>query len=172
MTLEDLAFPPVGEIKTGGGEVVRSTPQSRANAGSVGGVLLDYPPALQITLPWPPSVNHYYRTPHSGPLAGRTMISREGRHYRERVSREIAAKGLQIGLRGRLYVEVNVYEPDRRKRDLDNVCKALFDSLSKAGMWVDDEQLDLILLRRCDVVPGGYVRLAVCELPQPQGALV
>ena len=35
-----------------------------------------------FTLPWPPSVNHYWRTPHRGPLAGRTMISAEGRTYR------------------------------------------------------------------------------------------
>ena len=34
----------------------------------------------EFELPWPPSVNHYYR--HVGP---RVLISRDGRKYRERV---------------------------------------------------------------------------------------
>nr|DAH86622.1 MAG TPA: endodeoxyribonuclease RUS [Caudoviricetes sp.] len=35
----------------------------------------------EFELPWPPSVNHYYR--HVGP---RVLISRDGRKYREIVA--------------------------------------------------------------------------------------
>ncbi len=31
--------------------------------------------------------------------------------------------------------------PDRRRRDLDNLQKAAFDALTKAGFWLDDIQV-------------------------------
>lgn len=37
-----------------------------------------------------------------------------------------------------LAVEITFYPPDRRKRDLDNLPKSLFDSLTDAGVWKDD----------------------------------
>ena len=40
---------------------------------------------LNYTLPYPPSVNTYWRHPSRGPLAGRHLISQEGRAYREAI---------------------------------------------------------------------------------------
>ena len=36
---------------------------------------------------------------------------------------------------------VLLYPPQKRNRDLDNYQKALFDSLTHAGVWVDDRQI-------------------------------
>ncbi|MBI2930977.1 MAG: hypothetical protein HYY16_04950, partial [Planctomycetes bacterium] len=44
---------------------------------------------IELELPFPPSVNHYYR--HVGP---RTLISREGRRFREEVCALLAAAGV------------------------------------------------------------------------------
>ena len=41
--------------------------------------------------------------------------------------------------------------PDRRKRDLDNILKALQDSLQAAGVYKDDCQIDLLTVKRCEV---------------------
>ena len=43
----------------------------------------------EFELPWPPSVNHYYR--HVG---HRVLISRDGRHYRENVAGKLAAENV------------------------------------------------------------------------------
>ena len=48
-----------------------------------------------------------------------------------------------------------VYPPDRRKRDIDGYLKALLDSLTHAGVWLDDEQVDSIYITRGEVVKGG-----------------
>jgi hypothetical protein len=36
---------------------------------------------MKLTLPFPPSVNTYWRAPNKGPLKGRHMISEAGRRF-------------------------------------------------------------------------------------------
>ena len=50
---------------------------------------------------------------------------------------------------------ISLFPPDRRKRDLDNVLKALLDALQHAGCYDDDSQLDDIRIVRCEVRKGG-----------------
>lgn len=106
-----------------------------------------------LTLPWPPSVNRYYR--HVGP---RVLISREGRQYRRRVETQL--RGRVPTLRGPLALHVDCYPPDRRRRDLDNLCKSLQDTLQHAGLYEDDSQIkDLRLRMREPAPPDGRVAL-------------
>jgi Holliday junction resolvase RusA-like endonuclease len=104
---------------------------------------------LEVELPYPPSVNHYWRR-----VGHRTVISREGRRFRETVVAVLA------GLRGRplvgpLAVEVDIYPPDRRRRDLDNVLKALLDALEHGGAYADDGQIVRLEVTRREPVEGG-----------------
>ena len=113
----------------------------------------------EFELPWPPSINHYYRR-----VGYRTLISREGRRYRREVVARLAAR--RTGpMRGRLKVVVHVFPPDRRRRDLDNLSKALWDALEHAGVFVDDSQIDDLRIRRGPVVPGGKVLVYITEEP-------
>ncbi|WP_052984272.1 crossover junction endodeoxyribonuclease RusA, partial [Shigella sonnei] len=89
-----------------------------------------------ITLPWPPSNNRYYR--HN---RGRTHISAEGQAYRDNVTRIIKNAMLDIGLAMPVKIRIECHMPDRRRRDLDNLQKAAFDALTKAGFWLDDAQV-------------------------------
>ncbi|HHI8351543.1 TPA: crossover junction endodeoxyribonuclease RusA [Escherichia coli] len=89
-----------------------------------------------ITLPWPPSNNRYYR--HN---RGRTHISAEGQAYRDNVARIIKNAMLDIGLAIPVKIRIECHMPDRRRRDLDNLQKAAFDALTKAGFWLDDVQV-------------------------------
>lgn len=115
-------------------------------------------PRRVYELPYPPSVNHYWRNVH-----GRTLISREGRRYRERVCALLALTRREP-LRGRLEVTMTVCMPDRRRRDLDNLQKSLLDSLEAAGAYIDDGQIDRIEIIRGPVVPDGKVVVTVEEV--------
>ncbi|MCV5079210.1 RusA family crossover junction endodeoxyribonuclease, partial [Escherichia coli] len=42
-------------------------------------------------------------------------------------------------------VEIVLFPPDNRIRDLDNYNKALFDALTHAGVWEDDSQVKRML---------------------------
>jgi crossover junction endodeoxyribonuclease RusA len=56
-------------------------------------------------------------------------------------------------------VSVLLFPPDKRQRDLDNYLKALFDSLTHAGVWLDDWQI-----KRLTVEWGEQVRQGKAEV--------
>ena len=108
---------------------------------------------MELELPFPPSVNHLWRR-----VGHRTIVSREGRSYRTAVRRALLARGVRP-LEGRLAVEIDVHPPDRRRRDLDNIQKALLDSMAHGGAYADDAQIDRLTVIRRGVVAGGKVRV-------------
>ena len=110
---------------------------------------------IEIELPYPPSINHYYR--RVGP---RTLISREGRRYRGEVASALAHLGLEP-MDGPLEVRIDVFPPDRRRRDLDNVQKALIDAMEHAGVYHDDSQIKRLVAEMHEPVREGSVVVAV-----------
>ena len=99
---------------------------------------------LQFVLPFPPSVNRYYR--HVG---YRTLLSREGREYRRQVCALLAGRVGQP-LPGPLQVQLDLYPPDRRRRDWDNFQKGVWDALQHAGVYLDDSQVRRALIEMHD----------------------
>jgi len=110
---------------------------------------------IELELPFPPSVNHYYR--RVGP---RTLISRESRAFRKRVCAILARLGVQP-LDGPLAITIDVHPPDRRRRDIDNMQKSLLDALEHGGAYHDDSQIVRLLAEKRDVVPNGKVNVRI-----------
>ena len=116
---------------------------------------------MLLILPWPPSVNHYYR--QVGP---RTLISREGRAFRRNVCALLGGGGSRKPPdRGRIALAMDAFPPDRRRRDLDNLLKCTQDSLAHAGVYEDDSQIDLLIVRRREPVKGGRAEVRIIDLP-------
>ena len=110
---------------------------------------------MQLLLPYPPSANKYWR--HVG---AKVLISREGRAFRADVSRVEVPKRMV----GRLSVTLEVHPPDRRRRDLDNVCKSTLDALQYAGAYIDDSQIDRLLVIRRQCCDGGKLVVTLEEM--------
>ncbi len=108
-------------------------------------------------LPYPPSVNHYWRR-----VGWRTLISRAGRRYRRTVVAMLTLMRAKP-LNGPLLVRVKVFPPDARRRDLDNLQKALLDALEHGGAFADDFQIAKLELERAEIVPGGKVIVVITE---------
>lgn len=86
---------------------------------------------IEIELPYPPSVNHYWK--HT--KQGQHYISAEGKTYQNKVF--VACLHI-LPLKPPLAVSVEVYVPDKRRRDLDNLWKVILDSLAHAKIIEDD----------------------------------
>ena len=113
-----------------------------------------------INLPWPPSINHYWRR-----VGNRTLISKAGRDYRARVIAHVTYCHPRLEqYTGRLSVRIRAHAPDRRRRDLDNIPKAILDAVTHAGVWLDDEQIDDLHIVRGEVVTPGFVTVEEGEL--------
>jgi Holliday junction resolvase RusA-like endonuclease len=102
---------------------------------------------ITLELPWPPSLNHYYK--HVG---NKVLISKEGRQYREVVVNRIKAAGIKM-ITGRVEVAIQLYPPDRRRRDADNSLKCLLDAFTAGGIYEDDSQIYFLSIEKLEPMP-------------------
>ncbi len=96
-----------------------------------------------LELPWPPSVNHYWRR-----CGNSYFVSAEGKQFRDTTFYQTLRLRGHFSSHKRLQISIDAYPPDKRRRDLDNLLKSILDSLQYAEVYVDDNQIDAILIRR------------------------
>lgn len=116
---------------------------------------------ISLTLPWPPSVNAYWRA-----VSGRVIVSASGRRYQRAVKELVASSGLLerpgFPLTGRLRTAWVMFPPIGVARcDLSNFLKAAEDALTKAGVWLDDSLIDSGSFDRGEPVHGGALAVTI-----------
>lgn len=114
---------------------------------------------IKLTLPYPPTVNHYW-----GTAGKRRYIKPKGIEFRNEVIGLALENKVNKKLSGRISIRIYAYMPDRRKRDLDNINKALFDALVHGGVILDDDQIDILHSERKEVIKGGKVEVLISEI--------
>ncbi len=119
---------------------------------------------MKLTLPFPPSVNTYWRNTRKG-----VLISASGRCFRSNALASVMEqlKRRPVPITVNVEVSVLLFPPDKRQRDLDNYLKALFDSLTHAGVWGDDKQIKRLRVEWGPVIKGGRSEVTICDfMPQ------
>ncbi len=111
---------------------------------------------MTIELPWPPSVNRYWRK-----WRNRMVLSGDARDYREMVANLWMVNRWPKLQQQRVFLHSTAHPPCRRKRDLDNILKSLQDALEYSGVFLSDEQVDDLRVTRGEVVEGGKVIVKV-----------
>ena len=107
---------------------------------------------MRLDLPYPPTINHYYVNTRTG-----SRVGPNGKVYQQAVWLSCRKQGIKKPLKERLSVAIECYVPDKRKRDLDNVLKALLDALEGAGVYENDSQIDGLAIFRAGVEKPGKV---------------
>lgn len=122
---------------------------------------------MKLVLPYPPSVNHYWRS-----YRGRVVLSPDGRAFREDVKALLATAPAMGGngprkppSGGRIALGMDAFPPDRRRRDLDNLQKSTCDALEHAGVYENDSQIELLIARRREVTKPGRIEVQIDEFP-------
>lgn len=115
---------------------------------------------IELILPWPPTVNSYYVKNRAA-----VYISPKGKNFRDDVAEAIMqqAPDAHIPEDDRIMMEVVLFPPDKRKRDLDNHMKALLDAMTKVGLWEDDSQIDQLQIYRGEIVDKGMCHIRLYE---------
>lgn len=116
--------------------------------------------ALTIELPFPPSVNTFWRHVMIGKHP-RTLISEKGRKYKQAVLEHFLIENIRTKFSGPLSCTVDLYPPCNRRRDCDNYCKGLLDSLGAAGLYDDDSQIIDLHIRMHPKRAPGSVRVTL-----------
>lgn len=124
---------------------------------------------LNLTLPYPPSVNDYYGR---GPR--HVYVKAPGVAYRRKVLEAVqrltlaapsALAPFQLApLAVRVVLNPPAEQTEQQRQDVDNGNKALLDALSKAKVWRDDRQVKLQLNVIGEPVAGGSVTVTIAQL--------
>ncbi len=120
----------------------------------------------QLVLTYPPSVNHYYKKWCDGKSV-RVAVGKRGMAYRAEVLRyKLETLKNPRPMKGRISVECQLWRPDRRKEgyNIDNFLKCLFDAITYAGIWLDDDQADVLLVHKMGVEAPGKIIVTLREL--------
>jgi crossover junction endodeoxyribonuclease RusA len=107
-------------------------------------------PTIRLELPYPPSVNNYWRA-----NGHRRYISPEGVQFAKEVDL-VVKQGRHQSFGNKLVaMSVMIHPRSKRKFDLDNTLKAILDALMKAGMYDDDSQIEYIEIARGEQAENG-----------------
>jgi len=116
--------------------------------------------SYEFKMPWPPSVNAW-----KTPFRNRMILTKRGREYRVKALDEMAKLGLTgENILNNVHVSLVLNPPTLRKYDIDNFCKSLFDAMTHADFWVDDDQIIQLTIRKGCKTLGGNVEVKVIEV--------
>jgi crossover junction endodeoxyribonuclease RusA len=119
---------------------------------------------IVLELPFPPSVNTYWRN-----FNGRMLISKKGREYRKAVSDQVLIQRGAKHYCGPVKITIEAYRPDERKRDLDNLLKAPLDALTHAGVYCDDNLIVYLTIYWAED-KGGKLKVKIEEIKNEKSA--
>lgn len=115
---------------------------------------------MTLELPWPPSINHYWR---QNPKGRGVYISGEGKTYLQHVKLLLRQARVEP-IDGPVSLKVRLHPPNKLRRDLDNSLKVLIDAVAKGGALGDDYQIKHIEATMLGVVQDGHATVEITQM--------
>ncbi|MCH7761682.1 RusA family crossover junction endodeoxyribonuclease [candidate division TA06 bacterium] len=106
-------------------------------------------PLHTITVPGPPVPKQRPRRNARGVWYTPSRTKR----YEEKVGWHARSAGLSAALTGSVKLEIRLWLPDRRRRDIDNIAKSIADGLNGVA-WEDDSQVTELVVSRAGIDPN------------------
>ena len=119
--------------------------------------------AVKLTLPMPPSVNHYWLHIVIKGQA-RVATSADAKRFRTEVYAAVLGSG-SPRVEGRLEVRIVIRHKANFAFDLDNFAKSALDAIMHAHVFEDDSQIDrLVLERGSKCPPEGRIEVEIRQI--------
>lgn len=130
---------------------------------------------LFLTLPWPPSLNHYKKV-------GAIVKTKNGKLYQQRINTIDTKKFyfdvymIYKALNASEWVKfacsetisfslmVSLHPPNASRYDIDNQLKVLLDSLTRAKVIKDDSLITRLYVEKCNIIHHGKVIVRLQEI--------
>lgn len=112
---------------------------------------------FEAILPFPISVNNMYLLKNGG---NGVALTADVRAYYHKIRLYVAEIWPHQPIQKRVKVSVWFYENDRRRRDINNYTKTLFDAL-QGCVYADDKQIDETFLKRCELNEEACIKVVV-----------
>jgi len=113
-------------------------------------------------IPYPPSVNSYW-----GFKGHRRFLTPKANEFKSSVAQIVSLNKINLGT-ARLQIEIILYATDKRIRDIDNSIKSCLDALVQASAFADDSQVDVLTVKRGEVIKGGKAKIILKVLHFPK----
>lgn len=116
-------------------------------------------------MPWPPSVNRIWRA-----VGGRIILALTARRFKAAAARALPTGRVPPPLTGRLVVWLTLHPPGALTKrgqvwDIANREKLVCDALTAQRVWLDDSQIDVMVLLRGEPCENGRVAVTIHEIP-------
>lgn len=117
---------------------------------------------LTLTLPYPNlcSVNGMYKR-----KGKKVFLTEEAKAFKDEVYYLLFRR--QGFGKSKISIEIIIYPPDNRIRDIDNILKITFDSMQYAGMYNNDSQIKQLYLEMmpyCTHYKVGQLQVKIREI--------
>ena len=115
-----------------------------------------------LTLPWPPSLNRIWRA-----VGGKILLSVIARKYKRAAAAALPVGRVPPPLTGRLLVWMTLHPPLKlagARWDIANREKLMIDTLTEQRVWLDDSQIDAMVILRGEPSGAGRVELTIHTL--------
>ena len=118
--------------------------------------------AYEFEIGWPVSLNSTWRPNNRG----RFCLNQKAVEYREKLVETVkaardAGKLPPTPILESVTVCMAFYPADNRVRDIDNLCKNVFDSMNNAKVWNDDSQVNRLYLVMCRPSKPAHVKIFI-----------
>lgn len=116
----------------------------------------------RLTLPWPPSLNRIWRA-----VGGKLLLSLVARNYKRAAAAALPVGRVPPPLSGRLLVWMTLHPPLKlanARWDIANREKLMIDCLTEQRVWLDDSQIDAMVILRGEPAGAGRVELTIHTL--------
>lgn len=126
---------------------------------------------FQITLPLAPSINHYWRhKKYKNKVI--VYVASEGKKFRQKVVHDVMMYRIVNSLKAdhcffpieKLNVHLRIFPATAHKQDIDNRIKSTLDCLQLANVYIDDSQIDRLMVTREKKTDLGKMEVLIQEI--------